>query len=167
MVICRHRSGLVILGEEHLLFRPLHQPPLTHPALERAPMLLRNPVGMGGQQMGKERPRFQFGRCAQHLQRPRPDRFQRVFPGPPCVRLRPLFEGVALPQMLAGGVAGHARFHGTHTDGCSLVALVNELRELGSFDHNPRQHAPPRPVSNHVPQSTESAPENHPIRGQF
>ena len=47
------------------------------------------------------------------------------------------------------------------------LTLVNELRELGFLDHNPKQHAPPRPVSNRVPQSTASAPENHPIRGQF
>ncbi len=55
----------------------------------------------------------------------------------------------------------------SHADGCSLVSLVNEFRELGFRDHNPRQHAPPRLVSNRVLQSTPSAPENFPIRGQF
>ena len=76
-------------------------------------------------------------------------------------------RGGAPPQMFTVGVAGHARFHRIHADGCFLVALVNEFRELGFLDHSLRQHEPPRPMSNRVPQSSASAPENHPIRGQF
>jgi hypothetical protein len=67
------------------------------------------------------------------------------------VRILPLLQGIVLGQILASGFAGHARFHCTHADGCSLVALANELGELVSCDHNPQQHPPPRPVSNSKP----------------
>ena len=70
---------------------------------------------------------------------------------------------IVLAQILARRVAGHARFHCTHADGSSLVALDDELGELGSCDHNPEQHPPPRPASNSMPPH----PEKPPLRGNF
>jgi hypothetical protein len=60
----------------------------------------------------------------------------------------PLFQDIILTQILARRLAVHPCFHCTHTDGSSLVALDYELGELGSRDHNPEQHPPPRPASN-------------------
>lgn len=53
-----------------------------------------------------------------------------------------------LSQILAPRFAGHPRFHCTHPDGPTLIALDDELGELGSGDQNPEQQPPPRSVSN-------------------
>ncbi|MEJ6580187.1 MAG: hypothetical protein QNL68_10340, partial [Akkermansiaceae bacterium] len=59
---------------------------------------------------------------------------------------------------------GHPRFSSTHYNGFSFVALGNELRQLGSRDHNPKQHPPPRPASNSKPPTPEKT--SHP-KGDF
>jgi hypothetical protein len=72
-----------------------------------------------------------------------------------------LFHDLVLPQILARRVAGHPRLHGIHADGSSLVALENEPGELSSFDHNPKQHTPPRTASI----STPNHPGKPPVQG--
>ena len=105
----------------------------------------------GLREMLKERLGFQFRSLAQHRQGLLPDRFQRILARPLGVRHLALFHDFVLPQILARRVAGHPCLHCTHADGSSLVALENEPGELGSFDHNPKQHAPPRPASISTP----------------
>ena len=67
-------------------------------------------------------------------------------------------------RLQARRVAGHARLHCTHADGSSLVALVGELGELGSSDHNPERHPPPRNASIGI---TPKTPEIRPTQGSI
>ena len=151
-------AGLVVLREKHLLLRSFRQTPAPHTALERPQQLVLDPARMALRQILEKHLGLQFRCLAQHGQGTRPDLFQRVFPRPPGVRRLPLFHHVVLPQIIARRCAGHARLDCTHADVCSLVALANELGELGSFDHNPEQHPPPQPVSNGMPSHPKKLP---------
>ena len=47
----QHLTGLVILGEKHLLFRPRRHSPQLHPALERPQQPRLDPAGLALRQM--------------------------------------------------------------------------------------------------------------------
>ena len=98
---------------------------------------------------------------AQHLLGFRPNRFKRIPPSPPIMSHLALLERIFLLQILPRALGGHSCFQCTHTDRFSLVALDNEPVELGSSDHNPEQHPPPRPESN----SKRPTPKNLPFNG--
>ena len=57
----QHLAGLVILGEKHLLFRPLRHSSQIHPALERPQQPRLDPAGLALRQMLEQRLGLQFG----------------------------------------------------------------------------------------------------------
>ena len=57
----QHLTGLVILGEKHLLFRPRRHSPQLHPALERPQQPRLDPAGLALRQMLEQRLGLQFG----------------------------------------------------------------------------------------------------------
>ena len=112
----------VIMGEKHLLLRPLSQPPLPHPALEgpQQPGVELRPTAL--RQMLKDRRGLQFQSLAQHPSAC-PQTASSGSGRFPRGRHLALFHNLVLPQILARRVAGHPRLHGIHADGSSLVAL--------------------------------------------
>ena len=126
------------------------QSPASPPSLEGAQQAGMNPLFLPDIlcQMFEESLRLQFGSLPKHLLGSRPNGGQRILARSPGVRHAPLFAHIVLPQILAHRVAGHARLDCTHGDGSAQAALPGELDELGSLDHNPKRHPPPRPGVN-------------------
>ena len=77
-------SGIVPLGEEHLLVGAMKSSPVADPALQGAPRAVRHDLRSElVLQRLKDADRHQTGGSGEHLERARPDGDERVLPRPP------------------------------------------------------------------------------------
>ena len=123
-----HLPGSFHLGEEHLLVWTVTKAPLFDPSLESAQMRFLQPALRRAQQILKNRLGFELGRVFEHLAGLLPDLGERIAARAPGVFvLKLLWRFARLPELFAGGLTIHPRFHSADCHISLFLVLLAEL----------------------------------------
>jgi len=132
----RQPAGVVDLGEEHLLGRPLQGPPLLQPPLQGAELAVGEAAGEPPLQVGEQRLGLQGGVEAEQFFEARPDVGERVGPGTPVAfHASDLTGQPAEAAVLPGGLGVQPGLGGGQLLGQPFAVEAEELADLGIGDH--------------------------------
>ena len=125
---CIISPGVFTWGEEHLLVWTVTKAPLFDPSLESAQMRFLQPAVGPVEQILKDRLGFEVGRVFEHLPSLNPDLGERIPPRTPGVfDLKLLWRFARLPEIFAGGLTIHPRFHSADCHISLFLVLLAEL----------------------------------------
>ncbi len=129
-------AGVVDLGEEHLLGRPVQGPPPLEPPLERAELAVGEAAGEPPLQVGKHGLGLQGGVAAEQLFQGRPDVGEGVGPGTPVAfHASDLTGQPAEAAVLAGSLGVDAGLGGGQLLGQPFAVEAEEHADLLIGDH--------------------------------
>jgi len=129
-------AGVVDLGEEHLLGRPLQSPPLLEPPLQSAELAVGEAAGEPPLQVGEQRLGLQTGVEAEQRFQARPDVGERVGPSTPVtVHASDLRRQLAEAAISAGGLGVQAGFGGGPSLEQPFAVQAEALADLLLGDH--------------------------------
>jgi hypothetical protein len=132
----RQPAGVMHLGEEHLLGRPLHGPPLLDVPLQGAQLPVGEAAGEAPLQVGEQGLGLQARVDGQLLGKLGPDVGERVGPGTPVtIHAFDLIRQLAQAAVLAGGLGVDTGPGGGPLLGDALAFEAEELAHLLIGDH--------------------------------
>jgi hypothetical protein len=131
----RQVAGVVDLSEHHRLVRPLRGPPGADLPLEGSPLAVGELPPLLALEPAKQRDRLQAGLLLEPLFNPGPDLLERIEPGPPVARSRPLRGQLLCLSVLACGLLIHVRVPCRQGQPSSHRQQPKQLSHLTVLDH--------------------------------